>query len=364
MSSLKVEIVKIDKVEKHSNADKLDIAFIGGWPCIVSKNSFKEGDLGLYFPVDSILPNEIEARIFGPDSKIKLHHCRVKTIKIRGQISQGLLVHPDLFNLQDLPLGSDVATQLGVTKYEPPVRGSGTNIQTGKKARKTNSNFHKYTKIENWKWYTRVFQDGEPVVAHEKIHGSNWRAGYVPVIIDTFWKRILNFFNLLPKYEFVYGSHNVQLQNKIFWTGYYDSNVYLKIVNQYKIREVLKPGEVIYGEVYGDGIQKSYTYGCKQGEHKLAVFDVQIDGNYLDYADLNSFLTSTKLPGVPVLYEGPYKEEVVKSFVDGDSVLSPTQKIREGLVLRPVREQTCIAGRKILKLISDSYLLEDPTDFH
>ena len=58
--------------------------------------------------------------------------------------------------------------------------------------------------------------------------------------------------------------------------NYYDSNVYIEAVNKYKIKEILTPGMVLYGEVYGDGIQKNYNYGCKDGEHKLVIFDVMI----------------------------------------------------------------------------------------
>lgn len=365
MSTLKVEITTVDAVHVHPNADKLEIVQVKGWMCVVGKDQYKTGDKCVYIPIDSILPMEVEAQIFGIDSKIKLNKSRVKTIKIRKAISQGLVVHPDTLALNALPVGSDVTVQLGITKYEPPAIGnSNTGYGNVKKSLKTNPNFNKYTDIENFKWYDRVFQPGEPVVAHEKIHGTNFRCGWVLAVADTFFKKLKKLFGMLPKYEFVYGSRNVQLQNRIFWNGYYDTNVYSKIVDQYNLREVLKPGQVIYGEVYGVGIQGGYTYGCAEGEHKLAIFDLMVDGKYQDYSQLDEFLKETNLPRVPVLYEGPYDLALIKPLIDGDSVLAPTQKVREGLVLRPIQEQVCIAGRKILKLISDEYLLGDQTEFH
>ena len=54
MSTLKVKTVKIDKIEPHPNADKLDLLFIEGWVCIAAKNVFKEGCLAIFFPIDSL----------------------------------------------------------------------------------------------------------------------------------------------------------------------------------------------------------------------------------------------------------------------------------------------------------------------
>ena len=75
MSTLKVKIVKIDKIEPHPNADKLEICKMKDldWYCVIPINTFKVGDLCLYIPIDSVLPEELEKKIFGSDSKIKLN---------------------------------------------------------------------------------------------------------------------------------------------------------------------------------------------------------------------------------------------------------------------------------------------------
>ncbi|MEK7064176.1 MAG: RNA ligase, partial [Patescibacteria group bacterium] len=85
MSTLIVEICKIEQITEHIYADKLEICKLENldWFCIVPKNEFKIGQLVLYIPIDSILPEKIESKIFGSDSKIKLEKRRVRSIKIR-----------------------------------------------------------------------------------------------------------------------------------------------------------------------------------------------------------------------------------------------------------------------------------------
>ena len=92
MNDFRVEVVEVDEVLEHPNADRLEIAKVKGWQCVVGKDSFAAGDKGIYIPIESILPEELEAKIFGT-SKVKLSKHRVKTIRLRGAVSQGLLVH-------------------------------------------------------------------------------------------------------------------------------------------------------------------------------------------------------------------------------------------------------------------------------
>ena len=205
MSTLKAEICRIEKVENHPNADRLEIVQVKDWNCVVSKNSFSEGDLCLYIPIDSILPEELEKKIFGEDSKVKLHKHRVRTIKLRGVISQGLIIEPEKIGICAKE-GQDLTSYLGITKYEPPeelpsVYGTCNKI----KKRYINSNFHKYTDISNIKNYPKVFEDGEGVYISEKLHGSSFRAGWVRNEANTIWKKIKKLFGLLPTHEFIFG---------------------------------------------------------------------------------------------------------------------------------------------------------------
>ena len=115
MSSLIVDVSKINKIEKHPNADRLRIATVKGWQCIIGLDDFKEGELIIFIPPDSVLPDELI-------DKYKLEFVRkggrVKTVKLRKFISQGLcLPIPEGKNWKE---GKSVATELGITKYEPP----------------------------------------------------------------------------------------------------------------------------------------------------------------------------------------------------------------------------------------------------
>lgn len=363
MSSLIVEVVNIDNIQEHPNADRLELATIKGWQCVVRKNDFNKGNRVVYIPIDSVLPVQLEERIFGPDSKVKLSKSRVKTIKLRGAISQGLVIGLDTAGIDTAtPVGTDVRVKLGIVKWEPPVRYQ-RSIMSGAKAKKTNDNFKKYTSIENVKNYINLFKECEMVSVTEKIHGSNFRAGYVPRRCDTLWKKILKFLGILSKYEFVYGSHNVQLQNSIDITA--DStNIYLEAVKRDRLTEKLKPGEVIYGEIYGSGVQKNYMYDCINNERKTVYFDAMIDGKYLGTSDFSEWCIKKGLRQVPYVYHGPYNYDRIKKVLTGNSVMCSSQKTIEGGVCKPMVESSSIVGRKILKFINDDYLLKDNTEFH
>jgi RNA ligase (TIGR02306 family) len=222
-----------------------------------------------------------------------------------------------------------------------------------------NPNFHKYTGIENFKNYPDVFEGGQHVVITEKIHGSNFRAGWVPAAADTWFKRVKKFFGLLPEYEFVYGSHNVQLTNKLIYDGFYaeQGNIYAKTVVKYDLKNRLDKGQVVYGEIYGAGIQKNYTYGSN--EHKLIVFDIMENGQYKSPLYCKTWCDCMGLDHVPVLYSGPFSVEIAKMLTQGPSVLCPDQKVREGVVIKSADPQNHPkVGRAVLKLISDAYLLD------
>lgn len=369
MSSLIVEIDQILSVVPHPNADRLDIVKVRDWQCVVQKGSFKLADKCLYIPIDSVLPPEVEGKLFGPDSKVKLHHSRVKTIKLRGAVSQGMAVHADLFGFEKLPVGTPVGEKLGIKKYEPPQNFGPSSGCKATSRKQVNPHFHKYTAIENFKNYPKLFSTSDTVVATEKIHGTNFRAGWVPFHADTVWKKIKSFFGFAPKWEFVYGSHNVQLQSRWNPKTWHDktaaTNVYMEAVQKYQLRERLEKGQVVYGEIYGDGIQKGYAYGCKTGERKVAFFDIMVNDHYLPFNNFMAECNRLQLPSVPFMYSGPYNEELLKSITSGASLLCREQLIREGIVVRPAAtEETTYAGRKILKLISEAYLLGDQSEFH
>jgi RNA ligase (TIGR02306 family) len=367
MSECKTTVEKILKIDVHPNADRLELVTCRGWQCVVPKGVYKEGDLCVYIPIDSILPEALESLLFG-GTTIKLTKSRVKTIKLRGAISQGLIAN--LVTIENhlgkkLKENQDITEKLGITKFEPPAPKF-QNFASGKKGtiKQTNPNFSKYTSLQNIKNYPDLFDPEETVICTEKIHGTNFRAGWVPFVADTFMKKVKKFFGFAPKWEFVYGSHNVQLQNRGKHSQtFYDTNVYYKTCVQYNLKEVIPKGIVIFGEIYGEGIQKNYSYGLK-GETKLSVFDVQeVDENgkkeYRNLIDGLNIANQLGLPIVPILLICQFKDLVPEELFKGTSELSDQQKVES------VEEKDCYMGRKKLKVINPEYLLQKGnTDYH
>lgn len=378
-STFKVPVTTIKEIFAHPNATALEYAKVYDFNVVVRKNEYKVGNVVVYVPIDSVLPFELEKKLFPEGSKIKLNNSRVKQIKIRGHYSQGMIIDIEDIDLavkkeyldnydKDKWLDIDLSHAIGITKYIPPAAQYQQGDVRKRDKPRENPYFHKYGGIDNLKWYPDLFEEGELVSITEKIHGSNIRFGYVPYVANNLWRKILKYFKLTPSHEWVYGSNNVQLQQRSNYTGFYGEDVYGKVLEKYDAKSKVKPGEIWYGELYGDGIQKNYTYGCKNGEHKLVVFDVKYqDGTDAKYEDAEKFLDLAKERGfdvVPELYRGPFNKEAAKELTKGDSVFVPSQKVREGAVVKPLQEKDSTIGRKLLKIISEKYLDGDQSDFH
>lgn len=362
MSKLLVEVSRVNKIEKHPNADRLRIATIKGWNCIIGLTDFQEGDLVVFIPPDSVIPEELAEKY---NLEYLKKGARIRTIKLRGFISQGLcLPIPEGKTWEE---GLNVADLMGIIKYEPPepkkcsVNGGG---QVSKK--KLNPLFDKYTDIDNVKNYNLVFKEGDEVVITEKIHGTNFRAGRLAVyprsILGWIQKYIFGRIN-----EFVYGSHNVQKKPFSLNKGFYGEDVYGIIAKRYKLAEILPEGYIIYGEIYGNRIQE-LSYGVPDSI-EVAFFDVKKYGLYLSHSEFLQFCCDRSLPIVPILFRGKFKSGDLKTYTSGKSVLAKQNKkdqIREGCVITSyIEENHPRIGRKILKSVSEEYLLtKNRTEYH
>lgn len=375
MSELIVEVVKIDEVAKHPNADRLDLVRVKGWHCVAGRDNpkepkYKAGDKCIYIPIDSILDEKLESYLFPPDGKIHLTKHRIKTIKLRGAISQGMVIDigaelESLYpGISKQPIGADVAKLLNITKYEPPAASIPNNMK-GRIQPKNHPDFSKYTDIQNFKHYPDLFSEDELVYVTEKLHGTSARYAMLPTHTGkSWWKKLLKWLHLLPQNEFCYGSRNVQLHNQILRKKlFYSSDVYARIAKELQLQDLLEPGECLYGEIVGHGIQKDYNYGCKPGELRFFAYDVKVDGKFLDPLPFMEWCDQRGIERVPLLHIGQYLRSNIFPHVDGDSVIKP-QKVREGIVIKPCTEGEGHLGRRVLKLISDDYLLGDQTELH
>jgi len=359
MSKLIVEVCKIEEIIKHPNADKLSIATVKGWHCIVGLNQYKMGDLVVYCPPDSVIPpNLIE--------KYKLEFLkkngRVGTIKLRGAISQGLILDCPSDQMTE---GQDVATELGIVKYEPPAPAYQQLQDKQPTKRRANPLFDKYTDIENIKNFNTVFQEGDEVVITEKVHGTNFRAGILPIYHRGIWNWIRRII-FKKTHEFVYGSHNVQLLPSREKKGFYGDEVYGKIAEKYKLADILPQDSTVFGEIYGKKIQE-LEYGMTDID--VVFFDVKYKDRYLDYIDFCAFCDLHHLPMAPKLFLGKVTTDTIRLCTEGESVLAATKgikQLREGCVVKSVKEENHFRiGRKILKSVSEEYLAhQDRTDYH
>lgn len=390
MSSLIVEICKIDNIEKHPNADRLEIVTIKGWKCIVGLNDYNVGSTVIFIPPDSIMPENliVEYKLEYLKSKSHRSQGRVRTVKLRGCISQGLVMPLKILNrgkevlfehggildeiTQDViypgfGYGTNVAELLGITKYEPPEPSfSGLKTPRTSKKKWKNPNFDVYTHIENVKNYNTVFELEDTVLITEKIHGTNFRAGVLKAAYKgpKIWQWLMK--KIFGEYEFLYGSHKVQIAKNDMdcRKSFYSEDVYDIIAKRYNLKDIIPEGYIIYGEIYGKGIQKGYDYGLKDSIDIL-FFDVKKDGKYLDVEEFLDFCISRNLPIVPILYNGLYPGlETLKRITKEKSLLP--QKIREGVVVKASTETNdARCGRKILKSINEDYLLlKNNTEFH
>jgi hypothetical protein len=106
-------VQKVLEIVPIEGADRIELIKILGWQCVVKKGAFSVGNTGVYFEIDSIVP-PLPAFEFMKDRKY-----RVRTIRLKGAISQGLFMSFADLGLKDYPVGKDLTDTIGVKKYDP-----------------------------------------------------------------------------------------------------------------------------------------------------------------------------------------------------------------------------------------------------
>lgn len=136
----------ISDIKEIPNAQNIEIAVVLGWQCVVKKGEFKVGDKIIYVEVDSVLPDKPEYE-FLRDRKF-----RIRTIKLKGQISQGLILPlPDMWKIFEM--GTDVTNALGITKYLSPSERE--EISSQEKVKHWTKNY----RITKWLWRYKWFRN-------------------------------------------------------------------------------------------------------------------------------------------------------------------------------------------------------------
>jgi RNA ligase (TIGR02306 family) len=352
---------KVAEVKVIEGADNIELGVIGGWNAIVKKGEYKEGDLVVIATTDAVIPQELSDAMNVTNYLRK--GGRVRTVKLRGVYSECLIIPlshtPFMERYYD---GMDMMEKMGIFKYEPPAVQ--VQLASGRKFKyHQNPNFGIYYKFPNLKNVAGMFTEEDLVEITRKIHGTNARYGIVKKKKISIWDKVKRFFgNEWVEYEYVYGSHNVEKGSDS--QGFYDTDVWRTIAEKYQIREKLwglfkqykdyyeiEEGIVIYGEIYGAGIQKNYDYGLKDIE--FAGFDVTINGEYCDSVRTRDvFFNVLELPFVPTLYAGAWSQEIQDSFVF-NNFIEGTKVPHEGIVIKSVTGER----NKVAKVINPDYLI-------
>jgi hypothetical protein len=119
----KVNVVRIDEILPHPNADTLGIVYIGGYQVVVKKDNYKVGDLAIYVPPDTIVPEHPAFAFLWEGTEPTEKRRRITVRRFRKEWSEGLLILVSDFPELELKLigeGTDLANVLGFKHYEEP----------------------------------------------------------------------------------------------------------------------------------------------------------------------------------------------------------------------------------------------------
>ncbi len=333
----------------HKNADTLSLVKIGGYQCVVKSNEWQNGQLAVYVPPDSVVPDR-------PEWGFLNGKRRITARRFRQEWSHGLLIPCP----SGLSCGDNGASVLGIIPYESPsARREGLSARQyralplwrrlwnyGRELCERPRGEYPYYDIENFRRYTELFTTGEPVIVTEKIHGANalytstrpWYGGLLWLFTGKDYIKIHMRSRTVWKHPL----------KRDWWQDAYRNTPGLEHLL------IRNPGWTVYGEVYGKGVQQ-LEYGVATPH--FAAFDIWTGKTWLRQDLAQDVCEYHHVPFVPEVYYGPYPGyEKMLEMLEGlkTSPLATRhnqpKQILEGLVI-----QSC-DSRKILKLLSNVYL--------
>lgn len=351
MATFDVRTRRLAEVTPHPNADRLELARVDGYFCVVPKGQFSAGDLVAYLPEASLLPAPLieelglTGKLSGPEQN------RIKAVSLRGALSQGVV-------MQARPgwtEGQSVMAELGVEKFVPEIpeelQGAAYVLEEHERL-----DFD----IENIKAFPEIIQSEEMVTLTEKVHGVFLVVGAVPEDLSRPESGHRN------GRSFVSSKGLLASRMAFFQEA---DNPYVRAAELhglYAVAEALATRwgvpALVMGELFGVGIQ-DLAYGQDVGKLEVRVFAIaRKEGGqnvYVDDADLAALCAEFGLARVPVLYRGPFSGEVLATYTSGKETVSGRgAHLREGVVVTPLVERRhSELGRVVLKSISDAYLL-------
>jgi RNA ligase (TIGR02306 family) len=351
MSTLRVTAEPLTILE-HPNADALELAQVGLYRAVVGKGTYETGDYAVYIPEQAVLPPELIEELGLTGRLAGSAKNRVKAVRLRGELSQGIVCRPTVMDGIDLAHAHaeelDFAELLGITKWAPAVPASWSGTK-GTPLGIPAPDLLPWTNIENLKRYPTAFEPGEPVVVTEKIHGTcclvtyHAEDGRVQVSSKGVGGR---------------GCSLIESDTNLYWRTIHGYDVPALAENLADWLGAARVG--IFGEIYGAGVQ-DLTYGASaaDGLPGYAVFDVSAEvGGQVRWFNPAEILPEL-MPQAPVLYTGPFDIDVVLKLAEGtETVSGKSLHLREGVVIRPAVERysRVLGGRAIAKAVSDAYL--------
>ena len=330
-------IEQIKEVRPHPNADALELATIKGWQVCIKKNEFKAGDLCIYICVDSVLEDR------PPYEFLRNKDFRIRTVRLRGQISQGIAFPMSLFKTlghdtvvfgePDI-IGSDVSQYVGAMHYEKPMPASLGGMAIG-----FMPGFLRKTDEDNIKNNPEILDElkGKPYYISMKVDGSS----------GTYF---------IKDGEFGVCSRKLQLRCD-------DKNAFWRMAVKYGLEQTLKESGrnlAIQGEVYGPGINGNLLGVTETQFRAFNLFDIDA-GRYLGWKELQEFCFYNCIPIVETLETGPSFNMTLSELQSmTNKLVYENGNLAEGIVVRPLEEtySHVLKGRLSGKIISEPFELK------
>lgn len=334
---------RVEQLHPIDGADRIEAAVVGGWTVVVRKGEFAPGDKAVYFEIDSVPPDEPQYRFLwakkgetpGPGERPR--KFRLRTVKLRGQLSQGLLLPMDVVGVDpDTPEGTDLTDDLGVTKYDPPLPAGMGAARGAYPTRWVPKNDE--VRVQSSPELLGELA-GEPWVATVKMDGTS--STYLINPDDG---------------EFHACGRN--------WSVTDGQNAYWSVARRYGLAEKLaaiKGRVALLGEICGPGIQKNPAGLDQVSWFCFGAYDIS-EGRDLGHDELVALCDELDLPMVPVAAEGDHFHLDVGELLElAEGTYPGTDRPREGVVVRPksYRYSPTLGRGLSLKAVANSYLLSE-----